>query len=138
MQWNARAKSKLGRKRFISASTLTLLFTIKGSWGRNSSRARTRRQELMQRPWRGSAYWLAPHDVLSLLSYRIQDHQPRDGTTHSGRISLLALILQSTGVLVRAPISELLHIMKILEFLSFFFFFFFFLEKGLFFSPGGH
>jgi hypothetical protein len=31
----------------------------------------------MQRPWRDAAYWLAPHGLLSLLSYRTQDHQPR-------------------------------------------------------------
>jgi hypothetical protein len=24
------------------------------------------RQELMQRPWRGAAYWLTPHDLVSL------------------------------------------------------------------------
>ena len=36
----------------------------------------------MQRPWRGAAYWLAPRGLLSLLSSRIQDHQPRDDTTH--------------------------------------------------------
>ena len=33
----------------------------------------------MQRPWRGAAYWLAFHGLLSLLSYRAQDHQPRSG-----------------------------------------------------------
>lgn len=37
-----------------------------------------RRQELMHRPWRGAAYCLASHVLLSLLSYRILDHQPRD------------------------------------------------------------
>ena len=31
--------------------------------------------------WRGAAYWLAPYNLLSLLSYRNQDHQPRNGTT---------------------------------------------------------
>jgi hypothetical protein len=35
----------------------------------------------MQRPWRGAAYWLASLGLLSLLSYRTQDYQPRDGTT---------------------------------------------------------
>jgi hypothetical protein len=39
----------------------------------------------MQRPWRDAAHWLAPHGLLSLLSYRTQEHQPRDGPTHSGR-----------------------------------------------------
>jgi hypothetical protein len=38
----------------------------------------------MQRPWRGATYWLVPHGLLSLLSYRTQDHQPRGGTTHDG------------------------------------------------------
>jgi hypothetical protein len=37
----------------------------------------------MQRPWRDAAYWLAPHGLLSLLSYKTQDHQPRTGTAHS-------------------------------------------------------
>jgi hypothetical protein len=31
----------------------------------------------------GAAYWLAPHGWLSLLSYRTQDHQARDGTTYN-------------------------------------------------------
>jgi hypothetical protein len=38
----------------------------------------------MQRPGRGAAYWVAPHGLHSLLSYRTQDDQPRDGTTHNG------------------------------------------------------
>ena len=29
-------------------------------------------------------YYLASHDLLSLLSYRIQVHLSRDGTTHNG------------------------------------------------------
>ena len=36
----------------------------------------------------GAAYWLAPHGLFSLLSYRTQDHQPRGGTTHQGLCSL--------------------------------------------------
>jgi hypothetical protein len=38
----------------------------------------------MQRPWKDAAYWLAPHGLFSLLSYRIQEHQPRDGANHHG------------------------------------------------------
>ena len=30
------------------------------------------------------AYWLTPHGLLSPLSYRTQDQQPRHGTTHNG------------------------------------------------------
>jgi len=43
-----------------------------------------REQELMQRPWRDVTYWLASSGLLSLLSYRTQEYQSRDGTTHSG------------------------------------------------------
>jgi hypothetical protein len=32
----------------------------------------------------GAAYCLAFPDLLSLLSYRTQDYQPRDGTTNNG------------------------------------------------------
>ena len=32
-----------------------------------------------RRPWSCAASWLAPHDLLSLLSYRTRDHQPRGG-----------------------------------------------------------
>ena len=31
-----------------------------------------------------SAYWLVPQGLLGLLSYRTQDYQVRDGTTHIG------------------------------------------------------
>jgi hypothetical protein len=42
----------------------------------------------MQRPWRDVTYWLASPGLLSLLFYRTQDYQLRDGTTHN-RPSLL-------------------------------------------------
>ena len=29
-------------------------------------------------------FWLTSPALLSLLSYRTQDHQPKDGTTHNG------------------------------------------------------
>ena len=60
----------------------TSLVNMERCQGRNSSRAGTQMQSLMQRPQRGTVYWLAPHALLNLLSYRIQDHQPRDGPTH--------------------------------------------------------
>jgi hypothetical protein len=34
----------------------------------NSSGTGTWRQELMKKQWRDATYWLAPHDLLSLLS----------------------------------------------------------------------
>jgi hypothetical protein len=47
-----------------------------------------RKQELIQRLWRDVTYWLASPGFLSLLSYRTQDYQPRDGTTHKGSFPL--------------------------------------------------
>jgi hypothetical protein len=41
-----------------------------------------RKQELMQRPWRDAANWLACLGLLTFLSYRTQEYQPRDGTTN--------------------------------------------------------
>jgi len=35
---------------------------------------------------RDVTYWLASPGLLSLLCHRTQDHQPRDGTTHSGLV----------------------------------------------------
>jgi hypothetical protein len=38
----------------------------------------------MQRPWSDITHWLASSGLLSLLSYRTQNYQARDGTTHNG------------------------------------------------------
>ena len=57
-------QSNLGRKGFIG-----VIYFIKESQGRNTKWAGTWKQELMQRPWRGATYWLAPEGLLSLLSY---------------------------------------------------------------------
>jgi hypothetical protein len=77
-------KKKVREERVYSVYTSTLLFITKGSQNRNSHRAGTWRQELMQRPWRGADYWLAFPGFLSLLSHRTQGYQARDGTTHNG------------------------------------------------------
>ena len=47
-----------GEDRVYSAFISTSQSTMKGSQDRNSNRAGPWRQELMQRPWRGAAYWL--------------------------------------------------------------------------------
>jgi hypothetical protein len=49
---------------------------------------KVRKQERMQRPWRDVTYWLAYPGLFSLLSYRTQDYQPRNGPTHKGPFSL--------------------------------------------------
>jgi hypothetical protein len=43
----------------------------------------------MQRPWRDVLYWFASPGLLSLVSYRTQDYQPRDGPTHKGPFPLI-------------------------------------------------
>jgi hypothetical protein len=42
----------------------------------------------MQKQWKDVLYWLASPGLLSLLSYRTQDYQPRDGPTHKGPFPL--------------------------------------------------
>jgi hypothetical protein len=49
-------------------------FVIEGSQDMDSHRTDIWRQELMQRPWRRATYWLVLLELLSLLSYRAQDH----------------------------------------------------------------
>jgi hypothetical protein len=71
-------KKQVVEERVYSAYTSTLLFITRGSQDWNSSRAGVWRQELMQRPWKGAAYWLASPGFLSLLSYRTQDYQQRN------------------------------------------------------------
>ena len=74
-------QKQLGEERIYLIYISISLFNIGGSQDRNAHRAGSWRQELMQRPWRGAVYWLVPRGLLSLLSYRTQDQQPRDGTT---------------------------------------------------------
>jgi hypothetical protein len=71
---NTITKKQLGEERVYFAYTSISLFAIEGSQDRNSSRAGTQGQELMQRPWRDAASWLASHALLRLLSYRTEDH----------------------------------------------------------------
>ena len=104
---NASACSQGGRKKTLSLTQSVFLFLHKqhdqeASWGgkglfslhfhivvhhqRKSELElkQIRKQELMQRPRRDVTYWLASSGLLSLLFYRTQVYQPRDGTTHSG------------------------------------------------------
>ena len=64
----------------------------------------------MQRPWRGAAYWLAPHGFISQLSYSIQDHHPGDNTPTMSWALLHQLKVVSAGctvllVLLRVPFA---------------------------------
>jgi hypothetical protein len=75
----------LGRKGFIR---LTLPYCCSSPKDAGLELKQVRKQELMQRPWRDVLYWLASPDLLSLLSYRTQDYQPRYGSTHKGHFPL--------------------------------------------------
>jgi hypothetical protein len=69
-----------GEERVSLTYTSILLFLTKGSQDRSSHRAGDD-TEVSE----GAEYWLAPHGFLGLLlSYRTQDRQPRDSTSHSG------------------------------------------------------
>jgi hypothetical protein len=72
-----------GEERIYVAYIATSQFIIKRNQGKNSLRAQTWRQELMPRLWRGAAYWLTPHGLLSPLSYKTQNKQLRDSSTHN-------------------------------------------------------
>jgi hypothetical protein len=61
-------QKQLGKSRDCLAYTSMLLFIIKGSRNRNSSWAGICRQQLIQRSWRITNYWLICYGFLSLLS----------------------------------------------------------------------
>jgi len=74
------ANNKLGRKEFI--------------WPTLPHHVHCERSQYMARSWRqelcrghgesGAAYWPVPQDLLNPISYRTEDHQPRNVTTHNG------------------------------------------------------
>jgi hypothetical protein len=67
---NIMTKKQVGEEKVYSAYTSTLLFITKGSQDRNSHRPGTWRQELLQRPWRNAAYWLASFSGCFLIEPR--------------------------------------------------------------------
>jgi hypothetical protein len=76
-------KKQVGKERVYPAYTSILMFITK------EVRLELK-QELGCRGHEGSFLtgWLASPGLLSLLSYRTQDYQPRDGTTHKGPFPL--------------------------------------------------
>jgi hypothetical protein len=82
---NIMTKKQLGRKGFIR---LTLPCCCSSPKEVRTGTQVGQGAELMQRPWRDVTYWLASPGLLSLLSYRTQDYQPRDGTTDKGPFPL--------------------------------------------------
>ena len=75
-------KKQVGEERVYSAYTLHIAVDLQKKSELELKQAK--KEELTQKPWRDVSYWLASSALLSLLSYRTQDYQPRDGTTHKG------------------------------------------------------
>ena len=78
-------KKQVGEERVYLAYTSILAVHHQRKSGLELKQVRKR--ELMQRSWRDVPYWLATPGLLSLLSYRTQDYQPRDGP-HKGPFPL--------------------------------------------------
>jgi hypothetical protein len=75
-------KKQVGKEKVYSAYTFHIAVHHQKKSGLELKQVRE--QELMQRSWRDVLYWLASPGLLSLLSYKTQDYQPRDGPTHRG------------------------------------------------------
>jgi hypothetical protein len=76
-------KKQLGRKGFIQLKLSTLLLFTNRCQDWNSSFLSPQEAGADAEAMEGDVlYWLASPGLLSLLSYRTQDYQPRDGTTH--------------------------------------------------------
>ena len=77
-------KKQVGEKRFYSAYTSTLLFITKEvRTGTQAGQEAGADAEAME-----GCSLLASPSLLSLLFYRTQDYQPRDGPTHKGPFPL--------------------------------------------------
>jgi hypothetical protein len=82
-------KKQVGEERVYSDYTFHIAVNHQRMSGLELKQVR--KQELMQRPWRDVPYWLASPGLLSLLSYRTQDYQPRDGPTHKSLSPLITI-----------------------------------------------
>jgi hypothetical protein len=79
---NTMTKKQVGEERVYSAYTFHIAVHYQRKSGQELKQVK--KQELMQRPWRDVSYWLASPGLLSLLSYRTQEYQPRNDSTHKG------------------------------------------------------
>ena len=75
-------KSNLGRRGFILLTVPYNNASCKAV--REVIRGRNLEAGADPEAMRGAAYRLTLHGLLSLLSYRTQDHQPRDSPSHKG------------------------------------------------------
>jgi hypothetical protein len=92
-------KSKLGRNGFIWLTSPQHSPSLGKSEQGPKQEGRILEAEADTEAMEGAAYWPAPHGLLSLLSYRTQDHQPRDGNTHNGLGFLHQSLIKKTPYL---------------------------------------
>ena len=64
----------------------------------------TWRQEQMQKPWRSVAYWVILHSLLSLFSYRTQDHKSMAPPTMGWALSHQSWIKKMSCRFAHSPI----------------------------------
>jgi hypothetical protein len=83
---NIMTKKQLGRKGFIQ---LTLPHCCSSPKDVRTGTQADQKVGVDAEPWRDVLYWLVFPGLLSLLSYRAQDSQLRDGTTHKGTSPLI-------------------------------------------------
>lgn len=69
-----------------------LWFITEESQDRNSSRAVTWRLELLHRPYKSAANWLAYSSLLVLLSYSDQEYQTMQSTIHKPQTQPILVI----------------------------------------------
>jgi hypothetical protein len=82
---NIMTKKQVVEERVYSAYTNTLLFITKGDrTGTQTGQESGADVEAMK----GCICWLPTSGLLSMLSYRTQDYQPRDGPTYKGPFPL--------------------------------------------------
>ena len=82
MIWVASSGKHVGEERVYSAYTFQIAVDHQRKPGLELKHVR--KQDLMQKPWRDISWWFASPGLFSLLSYRTQNYQPRDCTTHKG------------------------------------------------------
>jgi hypothetical protein len=85
-------KKQVGEELVYSVYTSTFLFFTKYESGQDLSQDRNLEAEGNNaETMKCAACWLASPGLLSLLSYRSQDHNPNDGSNNNGLYSTLLI-----------------------------------------------
>lgn len=77
-------ESNLGRKGFNCLMIPHESSLLKEVAGRNSCRVEAWKNKIVKTPWSHIIFCLANHGLFTLLSYRIQDHEPTNVPNSNG------------------------------------------------------